>query len=647
MKFGALGRTTRWLRRRQQNRVRVHFSDSFYLAQFPEDERSDIRDPFEHFLMFWKKNGYDPSPNFSMSSYLTANPDVAAHQLNPLVHYVEKGISECRPLAPGTRTDHVVEMDEHLEWRASLDRHAAAVFPGSDLGLYLVSLGCEFDCEPNRVDPDYYRAYFPDEVISDCDRHFDEIGWRLGLNPTAWFNTKFYLKLYDDIAQSGMNPFTHFVTQGFRESRKPNDSSFRNFVAVLGGSSVESEARSWPDPNQRFKMADLSDMQRLISKKKIKSGAVVVSLGHSRYLSDVGGIQLYTYVEAQKFNELGLNYLHIAPSKPLPILADCLQKDQCVNITFNNEELPGDFLLSDLTEIVAAACPNIPPISVIVNSLYGWSPELLSPIIKQMSAERHFWVFHDYSTFCSNSTLNFENVSSCHNPAIGSAICSTCRFGQKRAEHVERINELLESHDWRLVTPSPSTSANIAKFLKVDSSEVLTIPHGQIYNGRKLRTFQEKPRIAFVGHPVINKGWLRFLNFVDLAMKDFDFYHFGAVNSNEPGVRYFPLVNQFGNLNMARDLLVEHQIDAVFICPTWEETFCFVAYESLAAGCEIICNTKSGNVIDASIGHSILLKVEDVHSVARVKREVLEARKLDRFVSDFVFTGTIASEYAK
>jgi hypothetical protein len=52
-------------------------------------------------------------------------------------------------------------------------------------------------------------------------------------------------------------------------------------------------------------------------------------------------------------------------------------------------------------------------------------------------------------------------------------------------------------------------------------------------------------------------------------------------------------------------------------------------------------------VIDASIGHSILLKVEDVHSVARVKREVLEARKLDRFVSDFVFTGTIASEYAK
>ena len=647
MKVGALGRTTRWLRRRRRNQVREHFSDSYYLAQFPEGERSDILDPFEHFLMFWKKNGYDPSPNFSMSSYLTANPDVAAHQLNPLVHYVEKGISECRPLAPGARTDLVVEMDEHLEWRASLDRHSDAVFPGSDLALYLTSLGCEFDCEPNRVDADFYQAFFPDEIISDCDRHFDEAGWRFGLNPTAWFNTKFYLDFYVDVAQSGMNPFVHFVNQGFRESRIPNDSSFRNFVAVLGGSSVELEARSWHDPNQRFKMADLSVMQRLVSKKKIKGGAVVVSLGHSRYLSDVGGIQLYTYVEAQKFNELGINYIHVAPSKPLPILADRLQKDQCVNITFNNEELPGDVLLSDLTEIVAAACPNIPPISVIVNSLYGWSPELLTPIIKQMSAERHFWVFHDYSTFCSNSTLSFENVSSCHNPAIGSAICSTCRFGRKRAEHVERINELLESHDWQLVTPSPSTSANIVKFLKVDLSEVLTIPHGQIHNGRKLRTFQEKPRIAFVGHPVINKGWLRFLNFIDLAMKDFDFYHFGAVNSNEPGVRYFPLVNQFGNLNMARDLLVEHQIDAVFICPTWEETFCFVAYESLAAGCQIICNTKSGNVVDASIGHSILLEVEDAHSVARVKSEVIEARKLDRFVSDVVFTGTIASEYAK
>lgn len=135
MKFGALGRTTRWLRRRQQNRVRVHFSDSFYLAQFPEDERSDIRDPFEHFLMFWKKNGYDPNPNFSMSSYLTANPDVAAHQLNPLVHYVEKGISECRPLAPGTRTDHVVEMDEHLEWRASFNLHTEKHLRGANVLL--------------------------------------------------------------------------------------------------------------------------------------------------------------------------------------------------------------------------------------------------------------------------------------------------------------------------------------------------------------------------------------------------------------------------------------------------------------------------------------------------------------------------------
>jgi hypothetical protein len=52
-------------------------------------------------------------------------------------------------------------------------------------------------------------------------------------------------------------------------------------------------------------------------------------------------------------------------------------------------------------------------------------------------------------------------------------------------------------------------------------------------------------------------------------------------------------------------------------------------------------------VVDASIGHSILLEVEDVHSVARVKSEVIDARKLDRFVSDFVFTGTISSEYAK
>ena len=631
----------------RQRRIREHFSASYYLSQFPEVDRATIENPIKHFLLYWNENGYDPSPLFSMSDYLAANPDVAAHGINPLVHYVEKGIAERRPLSPGKQLSQVVEPIAKVGFKTSLRDGVDAVFGGSGLPNYLSSIGFEFDWDPTQVDPDYYGLYFPGEIINDCDQHYDEIGWRMGLNPTSWFNTNFYLNFYTDVRESGINPFFHFVTQGYFELRIPSEPHYRNFVTVLNGPSIESEAQSWVDPGENIKIVEVDHVLRKVLKSKKKKGPLVVSLGHSRYLSDVGGIQLYTFVEAQKFNQLDINYLHFSPSRPLPVLADRWEKDLCVKITFNNEELSGDVLLSDLAEVVDAISPDVPPISLIVNSLYGWHPELLVPIIQQLGSDKHFWIFHDYSVFCSNPTLNFENSFSCHNPKVGSGMCSTCRFGQTRAEHASRINQLLESCDWQLVTPSVSTSANIAKFLKVDSSQVLTIPHGQINVGRKLRYFKSRPRIAFVGHPVLNKGWLNFTNFVNLGMKEFDFYHFGAVDSNEPGVHYFPLTSQFNNLDKARDLLVENQIDAVFICPTWEETFCFVAYEALAAVCQIICNIGSGNVVDAAFKNAIFLDVEDAQSVDRVKAEVMKARQVDRYISDFVFSGTIASEYSK
>jgi hypothetical protein len=582
-----------------------------------------------------------------MSDYLTANPDVALQQINPLIHYIDHGVLERRPLRVVESLGQVSDdVDFEILVRPT-DRLKGRILTSSELPRYLASLGVELNVEPDQVDDGFYRSYFSEDKTINSQAHFDEIGWKLGLNPTAWFNTKFYLDFYKDVARSGINPFDHFISQGYKEFRLPNHSSYLEFNSVLNGSSIESEKRTWSNSSARLKISDCSFITREILKKRIKQGSFVVSIGHSAYLSDVGGIQLYTFSEAKKFNELGINYLHISPSRTLPTLADQFQKDLLMKLTFNNEELAGDVFLSDLINILATVSPDSPPKSVIVNSLYGWNPELLRPAIDQISAERHFWVFHDYSTFCSNPTLNFEKVASCHNPSFGSGICSTCRYGQKREEHVLRIRELLESREWEMIAPSPSASANIMRYLKLDEHQVRTIMHGQIRTGQKSRSFHEKPRIAYVGHAVVQKGWLEYLNFVNLGLDKFDFFHLGSVDTNEPGIQYLPLVNQFNHPNAARDLLVEYQIDAVFICPTWEETFCFVAYEAQSAGCRIICNLESGNVIDAARGNSIILGDVDFQSVERVRDEVIAAREDDRFISDFVFTGTIASEYIK
>ena len=44
------------------------------------------------------------------------------------------------------------------------------------------------------------------------------------------------------------------------------------------------------------------------------------------------------------------------------------------------------------------------------------------------------------------------------------------------------------------------------------------------------------------------------------------------------------------------DLLREHQIDFVVVGSVWPETFSYVTYEAIAAGCAVLCFEDSGNV---------------------------------------------------
>jgi glycosyltransferase involved in cell wall biosynthesis/SAM-dependent methyltransferase len=69
-------------------------------------------------------------------------------------------------------------------------------------------------------DERYYRAEYPDlATIADPIRHYCEHGWREGRNPSAEFDTSFYLESNADIREAGLNPFFHYVSAGHREGR--------------------------------------------------------------------------------------------------------------------------------------------------------------------------------------------------------------------------------------------------------------------------------------------------------------------------------------------------------------------------------------------------------------------------------------------
>jgi GT2 family glycosyltransferase len=56
-------------------------------------------------------------------------------------------------------------------------------------------------------------------------RHYLEQGCALGYNPTAWFSSLDYLESNPDVLEAGVNPFVHYMTDGYKERRRPQAAS--------------------------------------------------------------------------------------------------------------------------------------------------------------------------------------------------------------------------------------------------------------------------------------------------------------------------------------------------------------------------------------------------------------------------------------
>jgi capsular polysaccharide biosynthesis protein len=74
------------------------FDTDFYTAQRATTAGS-VAELLDHYDRHGWREGLDPSPLFSTVRYLKANPDVADAGVNPLMHYIQYGHSDGRPLA--------------------------------------------------------------------------------------------------------------------------------------------------------------------------------------------------------------------------------------------------------------------------------------------------------------------------------------------------------------------------------------------------------------------------------------------------------------------------------------------------------------------------------------------------------------------
>jgi len=147
------------------------FDQDYYVAAYPDISPANI-DPFEHFFLYGYLEGRQPNAIFDPAWYLANYPEVKALNVQPLLHYAAFGEGEGR--------------------RPSL-----------------------------YFDPVWYRNEYNIPADQNALSHY--LKHRIeSFSPLPEFDAKYYLEIYKDVADAKVDPFEHFICHGYREGRNPS-----------------------------------------------------------------------------------------------------------------------------------------------------------------------------------------------------------------------------------------------------------------------------------------------------------------------------------------------------------------------------------------------------------------------------------------
>ena len=606
------------------------FDPDHYRSQVDNGFEMDPGEALEHFLTVGWLLGLDPSAEFSTDGYLSGNHDVEVAGLNPLRHYVSSGRAEGRrAISPSSFAQMQRSAEEREAAAAALEKLRV------DLRRYLVSLGFDVD---------------PVDLVFPSERSEPDV-----VDP-GWFDVDFYLAGNPDVRASGVDPLAHFMHGGFRRNRLPAPrgaaARYEPVSDVDRVLAAESRRTGVSRRNSENDPATVSTGDQVLADFR-RAGfgerdALVIAFGHDDYGTAVGGIQLCAGFEQQQFALDGATYAYIFPSETGSLLRPVESGEGLVCCRVNGILVSGSFRLSEFVDALIEASPGGPVVAGIVkHSTSGHEPERVAEAIGRLSPRKLVWWVHDYSAHCVNFLLLRNGVNFCGDPRLDVQSCSVCSFGQERSEHVLRVRKLLDAFDWEVCAPSAAAAeVSIAGSTPLPMKPRV-VPHGRLVgtgNTASMMVNEGKVRVAFVGHTAFHKGWETFLEFSRSSSAHlFEFYHFGIDDQSFPRIEFVKLEQRAGNLGVATELLVEYGIEAVLNWPRWKETFNFVNFESLAAGCLVITNPDSGHVVDAArefdraiVFDSIEELLSDVGLAERIRSHHLE---VPRQVMAFEMTG--------
>ena len=190
-----------------------------YIQQFNLAEGTD---PIRHYLRHWKTNSIQFEGVFDSTYYLTHNHDIALASINPLVHFVLFGKNEGRlawPADAEIKAGNLIQHQPAESTKTFEPEPQIELEPTSEPPPQQTSQEYQALKECTALNWDEYRRRHSLSANTDYVRHYLENWKSVHAVFSDFFDSNLYLEMYRDIAESGLNPLTHFVQHGRHEGR--------------------------------------------------------------------------------------------------------------------------------------------------------------------------------------------------------------------------------------------------------------------------------------------------------------------------------------------------------------------------------------------------------------------------------------------
>lgn len=331
-------------------------------------------------------------------------------------------------------------------------------------------------------------------------------------------------------------------------------------------------------------------------KKALQFDSYGLALSHDSFQAYTGGIQTVIREEMEAFRRKGVSHVHLCPMEGDPSLAIVSAEGKALGLG-EIEAVRGALQ----TLAVAKTCQ-----SVQIHHLLNWDLGGLGALVDIAPAGRRFFWIHDYYTICEGYNLLRNDRVFCNAPPVDSNSCMVCRYGARRTQHLQQVGGLMRRGGFIFLTPSEK-SAEIWRKCYADLADSLKVtPLYELEETDRHNVRQDpgarKLKVAYVGISYPQKGWAGWRQLVETfeGNPNYEFIHLGqrttALMHTKFPERFERVRSGPERPDAMPEALEREQVDIVYYCPIWPETFSLIAYEADGTGCWTLTIKDSGNV---------------------------------------------------